>query len=197
MDYTTTADVFTYGDVAAPSANQTAVMNKIVTAVSSRVDKICSMNFSYGTYTNRRVPVRVGLDGLLTIYVNSPNITTLTSASLRVGNLSQLLPISIANAVEEEYVYGTKVLFFGLDYYNVREVSMLRAYLSYSGGWTTLAAVPTDFELAVRRFCWYVYQQRATPMNSTAVPELGIITLPASIQPDIMDVLKRYAWWWS
>lgn len=197
MDYTTTADVFAYGDVAAPSANQTAVMNKIVTAVSNRVDKICSMNFSFDTYTNRQLPVRIGNDGLLTIYANSPNITTLTNASLRVGNLPQLLPIDKTNAEIEEHVYGTKVLFFGLDYYNIREITTLKSYLSYSGGWSTLADVPDDFQLAVQRFAWYVYQQRATPMNSTAVPELGIITLPAAIQPDIMDVLKRYTWWWS
>ena len=60
-----------------------------------------------------------------------------------------------------------------------------------------LAAVPEDFHLATTRLAWFTYQQRAAPMNSTAVPELGIITLPASIQPDILDVYKRYTWWYA
>jgi hypothetical protein len=42
-----------------------------------------------------------------------------------------------------------------------------------------------------------MYQQRSAPMQTTAVPELGMITLPAAVPPDVMDVLKRYAWWWS
>lgn len=197
MDYTTTADVFTYGDVAAPSANQTAVMNQIVTAVSRRVDNMCSMKFSYATYTNRQIPIRIGVDGLLVLYVDSPTITTLTSAKIRMGNTSVLTPLDLTNAGIEEHGYGTKVLLFGDSYYPIRETMTLKAYATYNGGWATLPAVPEDFQFAMRRFCWYVYEQRATPMNSTAVPELGIITLPAAVPPDVMDTFKRYAWWWS
>lgn len=197
MDYTTTADIFAYGDVAVPSANQTAVMNEIVTAVSRRIDKICSMNFSYATYTNHKTSIRIGVDGLLVLYINSPTITTLSSAKIRMGNTSVLTPLDLTNAGIEEYGFGTKVLLFGDSYYPIREKNTLKAYANYSGGWATLASVPYDFQLAAQRFAWYIYQQRATPMNSTAVPELGIITLPAAIPPDVMDVFKRYAWWWS
>lgn len=197
MNYTTTADVFAYGDVAVPSANQTAVMTSIITAVSRRVDKICSMNFSYDTYANRQTPIRIGSDGLLVLYVDSPTITTLTSATIRMGNTSVLTPLDLTDAGIEEHGYGTKILLFGNSYFPIRETTTLKAYVTYNGGWATLAAVSEEFQLAVKRFSWYVYQQRATPMNSTAVPELGIITLPAAIPPDIMDVFKRYAWWWS
>jgi len=197
MDYTTTADVFAYGDVAAPSVNQTAVMTSIITAVSRRVDQICSMKFSYGTYTNRQLPIRIGVDGLLVLYVDSPTITTLTSAKIRMGNTSVLTPLDLTNAGIEEHGYGTKILLFGDSYYPIRETMTLKAYATYNGGWATLNAVPADFQLAVKRFSWYVFSQRATPMNSTAVPELGIITIPAAVPPDVMDTFKRYAWWWS
>ena len=197
MDYTTTADVFSYGDVQVPSANQTAVMNEIVTAVSRRVDKICSMNFSRNTFTNKLTAVRVTLDGVLTLYANSPTITTVSSVNVRASNTIGLLPINIANMEILSYGYGSKMSVYGLDYMQFRELRTLKAYMSYTGGWLTLAEVPEEFQLAVTRLVWFVYQQRAAPMQATAVPEFGVITLPASIQPDIMDVLKRYAWWWS
>lgn len=197
MDYTTTADVFAYGDVEAPSANQTAVMNKFVTAVSRRIDKICQMRFGLESYANRLVPTRVTPDGVLTLYVNASTMTLPTAVGLRVGNLAQLLPVSMQNAVVEEYPFGCKVLFYGQDYGLERLANSIKAYATYSGGWATLADVPYDFELAAKKLTWFCYEQRAAPMNSTAVPELGIITLPASIQPDILDVLKRYTWWWS
>lgn len=197
MDYTTTADVFSYGDVQVPSANQTAVMNKIVTAVSRRVDKICSMNFSGNTFTNKLTAVRVTLDGVLTLYANSPTITTVSSVNLRAGNTIGLLPVNIADMEILSYGYGSKMSLYGLDYMQFRELRTLKAYMSYVGGWLTLAEVPYEFQLAVTRLVWFVYQQRAAPMQATAVPEFGVITLPASIQPDIMDVLKRYAWWYA
>jgi hypothetical protein len=197
MDYTTTSDVFAYGDVEAPSVAQTAVMGKVITAVSRRVDKICSMNFSTATYTNRKVPVRIAVDGMCTLYVNSPTITTLTGATIRIGNQPTKLPIDLTNAEVDEYAFGSKISVYGSDYGPVREVYNLKAYATYTGGWANTAAVPYEFKLAVEQLAWFTYQQRAAPMTSTAVPELGIITIPASIQPYILDVLKRYTWWWS
>jgi len=197
MDYTTTADVFIYGDVQAPSANQTAVMNSFVTAVSRKVDKICTMNFSSATFTNKLTPVRVTNDGVLTLYVNSPSIASVSSVNLRAGNTPGLLPVNTANMEILSYNYGTKMSVYGLDYMQFRELRTFKAYTSYTGGWTTLNQVPDDFQFAVKRFTWFMYQQRSAPMQTTAVPELGMITLPAAVPPDVMDVLKRYAWWWS
>jgi len=197
MDYTTSADVFAQGEVLAPTANQTAVMNAIVTAVSRRVDKMCVMQFGQATYTNQRVPIRISVDGLVSLYINSPNLTACTSATIRVGNVPSLLPLNVSNAVLEANDYGSKIQFYGLDYSGIREVSILRAYVSYTAGWASLADIPEDFHLAVTQLAWYTYQQRAAPMNATAVPELGIITLPASIQPYIKDVLNRYTWYYA
>ncbi len=197
MDYTTTADVFAYGEVLAPSVNQTAVMNSFVTAVSRKVDKICTMNFSHETFTNKLTPVRVTNDGVLTLYANSPTIDSVTNISLRAGNTPSLLPVNTATMEIINYGFGSKISIYGLDYWSFRELRTLRAYMSYTGGWTTLADVPEEFQFAVKRFTWFAYQQRAAPMQTTAVPELGVITLPAAVPPDVMDVLKRYAWWWS
>ena len=197
MDYTTAADVFEYGEVEAPTNNQTAVMNKVVTAVSRRIDKICKMNFSYATYTNQIVPVRINVDGLLALYINSPTISSVTSVSIRAGNFPTVLPLQISNAVLEPNYYGSKIMFYGLDYYGMRELTTLRAYASYTAGWQTANDIPYDFWLASTQLAWFVFKQRAAPMNSTAVPEFGIITLPASIQPDILDVFKRYTWWYA
>lgn len=197
MDYTTSAEVFAQGEVLAPTANQTAVMNSFVTAVSRRVDKMCVMNFGQETYTQKIVPIRINVDGLVSLYINSPNITACTSASIRVGNTSSLLSLNISSAVLEPNDYGSKIQFYGLDYSGIRETSILRAYASYTAGWASLNDIPDDFRLAVSQLTWFTYQQRAAPMGATAVPELGIITLPASIQPYIKDVLNRYTWYYA
>lgn len=196
MDYTTTTDVFAYGDVSAPSANQTAVMAEVITAVSRRIDKMCTMNFSYTTYTNTPFPVRVDKDGLLTFYVPSPTVTTLTSASLRIGNQAGVLSLDLTNAEIEPHDFGTKIMLFGQDFFRFRETT-LKLKATCAGGWATLNAVPYDFNLAATQYTWFVFKKREAPMQTTAVPELGIITLPAAVQPEIMDTFKRYTWWWS
>lgn len=196
MDYTTTADVFAYGDVSAPSANQTAVMADVITAVSRRIDKMCTMNFSYTTYTNAPLPVRVDNDGLLIIYVPSPTIATITSASLRIANLFSQLPLDVTNAEIEPHDFGTKIMLFGQNFWRFRE-DKLRLKATCAGGWSTLNDVPEDFKLATTMYAWFVFKKREAPMQTTAVPELGIITLPATVQPEIMDTFKRYTWWWS
>ncbi len=144
MDYTTTADVFSYGDVQVPSVNQTAVMNEIVTAVSRRVDKICSMNFARRTFTNKLTSVRVTLDGVLTLYANSPTITSVSTVNLRAGNTPALLPVNIANIDIQEYGYGSKLSLYGFDYMQFRELRTFKAYMTYTGGWATLAEVPEE-----------------------------------------------------
>ena len=85
---------------------------------------------------------------------------------------------------------------FGQNFYRFRE-DKLRLKATCAGGWPTLADIPKDFKLAAQMYAWFVFKKREAPMQTTAVSEMGIITLPATVQPEIMDTFKRYTWWWS
>jgi hypothetical protein len=199
IDYTTATDVFDYGNVRNPTATDTAVMEQIVTAVSRKADKACVQQFSLTTYTNTIYTPRIDVNGTLLLYLPAPTITALTSVTLRAGNVPLTQPINyLGTGVQYDIVnqsFGSKVIIYGFSLTPYRQ-STMRAYVSWSGGWANLAAVPYDFEFAIRRWTWFAYKQREAPFDRTAVPEMGIITIPSAIPPDVMDVLNRYTWYY-
>lgn len=200
IDYTTATDVFDYGNVRNPTTTDTAVMEKIITAVSRKADKVCVQKFSLTSYTNVIYTPRIDVNGTLILYLPAPTVTSLTSITLRAGNVPLTQPINyIATGVQYDIVenaFGSKVLVYGYALTAYRNVTM-RAYVTWSGGWAIRAEIPYDFQFAIQRWCWFAYKQREAPFDRTAVPEMGIITIPGSIPPDVMDVLNRYTWYYQ
>jgi len=199
IDYTTASNVFSYGKVYNPTLDETAVMNQIVTAVSRRIDKDCVQQFSLTTYTNVILTPRIDVEGTLILYLPSPTITTLTSVTLRTGNIPLTQPINyLGTGAQYDIInqsYGSKVLIYGFTMTPYRN-SILRAYVSWAGGWANLNEVPSDFEMAARIYAWYAYKQREAPFDRTAIPEMGIITLPGSTPAAVTQVLNRYTWYY-
>jgi hypothetical protein len=199
IDYTTASDVFAYGKVANPTSAETAVMEDFITAVSRKADNTCVQRLSYTVYTNKILTPRIDVSGTLILYLPSPTITSLTSVTMRTGNVPLTQPINfIQSGVQYDIVeqsFGSKVIIYGYPMTPYRE-SILRAYVTWAGGWANLAAVPYDFQFAIQRWTWFAYKQREAPFDRTAVPELGIITIPGSIPPDVTDVLNRYTWYY-
>lgn len=200
IDYTTVEDVFAYGRVLNPTESETAVMEQVITAVSRKADKTCVQQFSHTTYTNRIFTPRIDVSGTLIIYLPTPTITTLTSVTMRAGNIPLTQPINfIQSGVQYDIVenaFGSKVLIYGYPMNPYRE-TILRAYVSYTGGWLTLLEVPEDFQWAIQQWAWFVYKRREAPLERTAIPELGIITVPGTIPVEVTDTLRRYTWYYQ
>lgn len=199
IDYTTAADVFAYGRVLTPTVAETAVMESVITAVSRKADKTCVQQFSLTTYTNYILTPRIDVEGSLILYLPSPTVTSLTSVTIRTGNVPLTQPINfIQTGVQYDVIpnsFGSKVVIYGFAMSPYRE-RILRAYVSWSGGWVNIAAIPDDFKFAIDRWCWFAFKQREAPFDRTAVPELGIVTIPGAIPSDVTDVLNRYTWYY-
>lgn len=198
IDYTSTTNVFAYGNVHSPTANETAVMNSIVTAVSRKADQICTQNFSYQIYTNVILTPRIDVEGTLILFLPCVKVTSLDSVSIRVGNVPITETVNFSgNGVQYDIIsndFGSRVYIYGFAFRSYRE-SILRSYISWKGGWATLAEIPSDFEFALRRWAWFSYKQREAPFDRTAIPEMGIVTLPGTTPADVTEILNRYTWY--
>lgn len=199
IDYTTADEVFIYGDVRNPNLVQTAVMEKIITAVCRKVDKTCVQQFSYNEYTNVIYTPRIDVEGTLILYLPAPTITTLTTINLRTGNVPVIQPINFAGTgVQYDTInngFGSKVLIYGFAMNRYRE-SIMRAYVTWAGGWATLADIPSDFQLAATRWSWWEYKRREAALTTTATPEFGQISIQGAVPEEVTDILNRYTWYY-
>jgi hypothetical protein len=199
IDYTTVTDVFAYGDVRSPNLIETAVMADVITAVSRKVDKTCVQQFSYTTYTNVIYTPRIDVAGTLILYLPAPTIAALTTITLRAGNVPITQPINFAGTgVQYDTIdngFGSKALIYGFAMNPYREMIM-RAYVTWAGGWANLAAVPFDFQFAVTRWSWWEYKRREAALTTTATPEFGQISVQGAVPGEVTDVLNRYTWFY-
>lgn len=200
IDYTDAESVFAYGRVLNPTANEEAVVNTLITAASRYVDNQCSQNFSFTSYTNKMYTPRIDVEGTLILYLPCPVVTSLTSITIRAGNVPLTQPINFLGTGAQydiiENEFGSKVLVYGFSMVPYRN-TILRAYVTWSGGWTALNQIPSDFSKMMTQLVWYNFKQREAPFDRTAIPEMGIITLPGSVPPNVLDTMKKFKWWYQ
>lgn len=199
IDYTTAAEVFLLGDVRNPNLIETAVMETVITAVSRKADKTCVQEFSNTSYTNVIYTPRIDVESTLILYLPAPKITALTSVSLRVGNTPVTQPINFTGTGVQydiiENAFGSKVLIYGFAMNRYRE-SIMRAYVTWTGGWSSLADIPSDFQFAISRWSWWEYKRREAALTTTATPEFGQISVQGAIPEEVTDILNRYTWYY-
>lgn len=190
MDYTSRANVKSYGNVAQTTDDM--LIEGLVTAYSRQVDQYCQQQFGSATYADQVLGALVAADGVLTCWPAVPTISAITAAAYRAGNSASWIALTASELDTEEHTFGCTVRLLGRDMRSIRG-GRLRVQLSYSGGWANLAAVPADFEWAMRRLCWWAYKLREAPISKTAMPEFGSIVIPPSGWPkDIRDAFSVY-----
>jgi hypothetical protein len=192
IDYTTSANVLAYGKSLGASAGEPELLTSLVTAVSRKVDEYCHQAFSAGTVADARVYALIDASGVLLAYPPVPTVTSVTSASLRVGNTTTTTDLVAADFDIEDRTDGAILRLFGHDYRSVRSSRPPALVLSYTGGWTDLGDVPADFEWLVRRACWWEYKKREAPMEKTAIPEMGMVIVPQSWPIDLIQGFAPY-----
>lgn len=178
FDYTTTARVFEYGNTlgtATSPVNEASVMARLITAASREIDRWCQQNFSVDTYTNRQaVAVRIDREGLPMVWVDSPTITTLVAVSFRLGASTTTLPATLTNAETTDAAHGASIALYN-EHYGAYRAQTVKAYVSYTGGYANLAALPNDFVYAMDALCWWLYQKRMSAVDPQAMPDSGIV----------------------
>lgn len=190
MDYTSTANVKTYGNVT--GSGDDALIDGLVTAYSAQVDAYCHQVFGQATYTDQVLPAHIDRDGVMKCYPAVPTMTTPTAFSWRYGRSSTYTTIEASKLDVEERPSGCLVRVLDADY-RVYRGRRPFVKLSYTGGWANLAAVPADFEMAARRLVWWAYKLREAPMGKTAMPGLGQVIIPPSGWPrDVREAFRPY-----
>lgn len=195
FDYTTSADVFSFGSSAGTATdpvNEGAVMADLVTGMSRAIDVYCSQAFSLATYAAQVLRAIVDQEGVLTCYPAVPSISAITAADY--GGSGLYTPLVTSALDIEQNSFGCVVRTFG-GVYGAQRGRRVSVRLSYTGGWANLAAVPTDFEWAMRSLCWWAYQKRSAPSDRTAIPDLGVLIIPGNWPPHIKTMFKPYVRW--
>lgn len=194
FDYCTAAEAFAYGNSdgsAVDPVNESAVMASVVTAVSRAIDGYCVQAFSRETYTDRLLRGVVDRDGVLSVSAGAPVVPTLSAASYRVGAALAWESLTVSDAEILEAESGATIRFLGTDL-SLMRFRRVTVKATYTAGYADLAAVPRDLRWAAQALAWLAYQRRSAPMNSTAMPELGIVINPGAWPPDIKQILNRY-----
>lgn len=194
FDYCTVREAFDYGNNegnATNPVNEAGVMARCVTAVSRAIDNRCHQNFSSETYTEQVLHGVVDTDGTLTCYPPVPTMSAPSVAEYRAGNGATWLSLGGATIDIEEANHGATVRFLGLDLSAIR-FGRIQVRLSYSGGYADLAALPADLRWAAQALAWFEYKRREATQDQTAIPELGIITIPGQWPANVRQILDDY-----
>ena len=195
FDLTTVASVFAYGNSAGTATDpvdEASVMADLVTAMSRAIEVYCSMTFCAATRTHERVRGLVDAEGVLSAWLAVPTVDVITAAAWRRSASAAWVDLADAGALDiEEHPFGSVVRVLDRSYLGYRG-SRLELRLSYTGGWTSLAAVPPDFEWAMRALCWWAYQKRSAPSEKTAIPELGVLIIPQAWPLNVKAMFKNY-----
>lgn len=192
FDYTTTANVFAYGQPqGSPTVAESTLMASLITGISRTLDEVCNQTLYQQTYTQQVNRAQVDADGILIAWPAVPTISSLTAADWKQSNSTTWNSISLTNTAYRELwdaTFGAQVRFLG-NYLGIRG-SRPSVRLSYTGGWANIAAVPSDFEWAMRTICWWEYKKREAPISTMANPSLGVVIVPAS-WPDHISLKFR------
>jgi len=196
FDYTLPASVFAFGSSAGTSVdpvNEATVMASLITGMSRAIDTYCNQAFSTATYTLQSLRTLVDQEGVLACYPPVPSIGSITAADYG-GSGGVFTALTTAALDIEDNSFGCVVRTLGSGY-GAQRGRRLTMRLSYTGGWANLAAVPADFEWSMRALCWWAYQKRSAPGDTTAIPELGVLIVPGTWPPYIRDMFKSYVRW--
>jgi hypothetical protein len=197
FDYTTPSDVFAYGNSAGTATdpvNESAIMADLVTGMSRAIDAYCGQALSVATYAAQTCRALVDRDGVLSCYPPVPTMAVPTAADWRTAKSSNWTALSSSNLDIEINSFGCVCRVLNGSYLGWRG-TRVQMRLSYTGGWASLAAVPPDFEWAMRSLCWWAYQKRSAPSDRTAIPDLGVLIIPGNWPPHIKTMFKPYVRW--
>ena len=194
FDYTTAANVFAYGNSAGTATdpvNEATVMAGLITGMSRAIDQYCNQVFYTNAYTDEVLRAVVDVEGVLTCYPAVPTMSAPTAASYRRGASSSWVSLDTTLLDVEQNTFGCVVRTLDQTFLTLRG-TRLQMRLTFTGGWANLAAVPSDFEWAMRALCWWAYQKRSAPIDATAIPEFGQLIIPSNWPGHIKQMFRNY-----
>jgi len=211
IGYTSFAQVKLYGRL--DTTNDTTLITQQISEASRQFDKKTRQTLGNANYV--QAPVYSVLDakyGDLLCFPNCPAVGVITAGRWALPSAvptwnalsaPQLAAVQVANNPR-----GAVVAFPGFagavgGFAGVSGAGVLMLQLTYVGGYTAWGTtpgvgiappIPDDLEGACKRLVWWTYKKRDAPMDKTAIPELGVVTVPGGWPAEVMDTLKQYTW---
>lgn len=194
FDYCTAVEAFNYGGSAGEGTdpvNELDEMAAIVTSVSRAIDRRCLVTFYEDTYTDQRLRGKIDRDGVLTVALPTPAVSSLAGVSYQIGASLTWEAVDLSGADTEEHPNGCilRILNAGLLNYRGQRISI---QASYTGGWADRDSLPDDFRLLARGAAWYEYQRRFAPQDKTSNPAMGIVVVPGDWPKHLRAILAVY-----
>jgi hypothetical protein len=162
-----------------------AILNECISRATAILDAQFSHRFEATTAT--RYYNADDLDGTRVLYLDAPllTVTTLTNGDGTVITSADywLLPRNEAPYWRIQLKANGTVTYFEFDDQD-DEISIV-------GTWGYMATANAMVQQATTRLAAYVYRQRDSQVfETTAMPELGILTIPAGIPNDVKIMIE-------
>ncbi|MHC4301324.1 MAG: head-tail connector protein [Planctomycetota bacterium] len=188
-DYCTLAQVREYTNFKnASNTDDDALINDLITRASKRIDTYTGRTFTERTETRLLDAVR-DVDGRrLWVDDDLLEITTVTNGDGTAVTASEY----VLEPSNESPKYAIKLLASSSQSWTYNTDSEQAISVNGKWGYQLGTVPPYDIQhAAIRLTAWY-YQQREAPFETVAFPELGAVTVPQAIPPDIVSSLNNY-----
>ena len=174
MDYTDIATLENYGGFTNPSAEDEAMLERLISTASAMVDNFCGRTFKCEVETARTFTDDAGnyeTDGR-TLWLDEDLCSTPTYAESPAPTVT-LVGTPCYNRIVREEGYWP-------------DPTVITGYWAYS------LLPPAPIEQAVLRLSLWMYRQKESTDTDRPIIDNGILIMPSSLPKDIELVLKPY-----
>lgn len=193
FDYCTPDAVKQYLDAGGGTADDT-LLARLCTAVSRAIDTYTRQIWYEQLYAPLQIEALIDRDGALVCWPGVPTISTLTSASYRIGRGPSWLSASVAaNDIDVlERRSGVQLTLLAGDLGRWRD-QRVALRLSMTAGYASADDLPADLAWYASLAAAAEYKKReAAGGDATAMPGIGPMNVPRDWPPHIVRGLRPY-----
>ena len=188
MAYCTTAQVKAY--LGNTTASDDTLLDELIPRAQAAIDAYCHRAFEATSDTTRTFDADRDTDGpFLYFDEDLASITTITN-----GDGSTIASSSYVTEPRNRTPYcGIKILVSSGVNWEYDSNNDPEDAISVTGKWSWSVSAPDDIVHACIRLTGYYYRQRdAQVFDTTATPELGVITIPQGFPKDVKMLIEPY-----
>ncbi len=205
MKYTTLAQLKAYGQVPATVTADDTTLTSAIERAEFEFDTISGGSFDQQTMTNAR-PIKAWVDqnGWIWAFAAERGPVTAVSAvtvrdlvtsptnwqTVTWDAVNGILLPSFVDAYRPDPDWWTVRIYPTAPVLYPRDTRNFLVKWTYTAGFAVTPAPLVDL---INRLAWWVYKLREAPMGKIVSPELGMMTIPLSIPPDIRADIMRWS----
>jgi hypothetical protein len=191
MTYCNTADVRAYLDI--DQADDDQLLEDLIEEAQKAIETYCNRIFEASADSTRYLDAIDDVDDLILYF--DYDIASITTVKNNADNGSGGVTITSSQYItmprNTTPYYAIKLLSSTDLYWDYTDDS--EAGIEITGKWAYSESAPDDIKRACIRWASYLYRQKdAQVYDVTAIPDAGVITIPAGIPADVKRLLNPY-----